>query len=60
MWLTERIAFIHRESRKTYGVRRVHAELTLGHGIVCERRQPSVNALAQDRQYATQRLGCTP
>jgi len=33
LWLTERIAFIHRESRRTYGVRRVHAELTLGHGI---------------------------
>lgn len=36
-WLTERIAFIHRESRRTYGIRRVHAELTLGHGIAVGR-----------------------
>jgi transposase InsO family protein len=36
-WLTERIAFVHRESRSTYGVRRVHAELTLGHGIAVGR-----------------------
>ena len=32
-WLTEHIARAHRESRGTYGVRRVHAELTLRHGI---------------------------
>ena len=36
-WLTERIAYVHRESRDTYGVRRVHAELTLGHGITVGR-----------------------
>jgi hypothetical protein len=30
------------------------------HGIACEQRQPSANALAQDRQHAAQRLGCTP
>jgi len=36
-WLTERIAFVHRESRGIYGVRRVHAELTLGHGIAVGR-----------------------
>ncbi len=32
-WLTEFIVRAHVESRGTYGVRRVHAELTLGHGI---------------------------
>ncbi len=32
-WLTEEIKRVHAESRGTYGVRRVHAELTLGHGI---------------------------
>jgi len=36
-WLMERIAHVHRESRDTYGVRRVHAELTLGHGIAVGR-----------------------
>lgn len=33
VWLTDRIAEVHRESRGTYGARRVHAELTLGRGI---------------------------
>ena len=33
VWLTELIVRAHTESRGTYGVRRVHAELTLGHGI---------------------------
>ncbi len=32
-WLTEIILRVHTESRGTYGVRRVHAELTLGHGV---------------------------
>jgi len=32
-WLTEHIGRAHSESRGTYGVRRVHAELTLRHGI---------------------------
>jgi len=32
-WLTEEIKRVHAESRGIYGVRRVHAELTLGHGI---------------------------
>ena len=32
-WLTDLIAQIHLASRSTYGVRRVHAELTLGRGI---------------------------
>ena len=33
VWLTERIVRAHAESRGIYGVRRVHAELTLGLGI---------------------------
>jgi putative transposase len=36
-WLTERIAQVHSQSRGTYGVRRVYAELTLGHGIAVGR-----------------------
>lgn len=32
-WLTELILRVHVESRGIYGIRRVHAELTLGHGI---------------------------
>ncbi len=37
-WLTELILRAHSESRGTYGVRRVHAELTLGHGIAVGRQ----------------------
>jgi putative transposase len=33
VWLTEQIKRVHTESRGTYGILRVHAELTLGHGI---------------------------
>ncbi|WP_374761981.1 transposase [Rhodococcus erythropolis] len=32
-WLTQRIIEVHTASHGTYGARRVHAELTLGHGI---------------------------
>lgn len=32
-WLTELIVRVHVDSRGIYGIRRVHAELTLGHGI---------------------------
>jgi transposase InsO family protein len=32
-WLTDLIVQVHADSRQTYGARRVHAELTLGHGI---------------------------
>lgn len=32
-WLTDVITRVHTESRGTYGLRRVHAELTLGRGI---------------------------
>lgn len=37
-WLTDLIAQIHIASRGTYGVRRVHAELTLGRGIAVGRQ----------------------
>jgi putative transposase len=33
VWLTELITKAHVGSRGTYGARRVHAELTLGHGV---------------------------
>jgi putative transposase len=33
-WLTDLIRQVHVDSRGTYGARRVHAELTLGHGLV--------------------------
>ena len=32
-WLTEQIEAVHTASRGTYGIRRVHAELTLGLGL---------------------------
>lgn len=32
-WLTDLIRQIHLDSRRTYGARRVHAELRLGHGV---------------------------
>lgn len=32
-WLTDLIRQVHIDSRGTYGSRRVHAELTLGHGV---------------------------
>ncbi len=36
-WLTECITRVHHESRGTYGVRRVHAELVLGHEVAVGR-----------------------
>jgi transposase InsO family protein len=33
-WLTDLITQVHIEARGTYGARRVHAELTLGRGVV--------------------------
>lgn len=33
-WLTDLIREVHADSRGTYGGRRVHAELTLGRGVV--------------------------
>jgi hypothetical protein len=32
-WLTELIRKVHADARGVYGYRRVHAELTLGHGF---------------------------
>lgn len=32
-WLTDVIAGVHKDSKETYGARRVHAELTMGLGI---------------------------
>jgi hypothetical protein len=32
-WLTNLIRRVHVDSRSVYGYRRVHAELTLGHGV---------------------------
>jgi len=37
--LTELIVEIHQASRGTYGAPRVHAELTLGHGIRCSKKR---------------------
>jgi putative transposase len=34
VWLTEQILAVHSARRGTYGARRVHAELTLGLGLV--------------------------
>ncbi len=36
-WLTDQIRAAHIASRGTYGARRIHAELTLGHGLVVAR-----------------------
>ena len=33
-WLTDLITKAHVDSRGTYGARRVHAELTIGHGVI--------------------------
>ncbi len=34
VWLTDLVRSVHATSRSTYGARRVHAELTLGNGLV--------------------------
>jgi len=46
-WLTEFITQIHEDSRGTYGALRVHAELTIGHGV-----QVGHNAVAMLMQRA--------
>ena len=38
-WLTEKIKQVHAASDGTYGARRVHAELRLGHGIGVGRKR---------------------
>ena len=41
-WLTDLSRQVHRDSRGTYGGRRVHAELTLGHGLAVGYQQVSL------------------
>jgi hypothetical protein len=41
-WLTDVIRQVHADSRGTYGARRVHAELTLGHGLIVGSQQVSL------------------
>ena len=38
-WLTEKITAIHRQRRRVYGARRIHAELRLEHGIRVGRKR---------------------
>jgi putative transposase len=38
-WLSERIKVIHARAKQTYGVRRIHAELRLEHGICVGRKR---------------------
>ena len=40
-WITDVIRQVHAASRETYGIRRVHAELTLGRGIVIGHKRSS-------------------
>ena len=39
VWLTDLIAQVHTDSRGTKGADRIHAELTMGHGIAVGRHQ---------------------
>jgi putative transposase len=63
-WLTEKVKQIHAASDGTYGARRVHAELRLGHGIRVGRKRVErlMNAagisglLARKRRRTTVRL----
>lgn len=41
-WLTDVIRQVHVDSRGTYSTRRVHAELTLGHGLAVGYHQVSL------------------
>jgi putative transposase len=38
-WLTDKITEIHTRARGVYGVRRIHAELRLGHGVKVGRKR---------------------
>ena len=49
-WITDVIRQVHAASRGTYGVRRVHADLTLGHGIA---RRPSGGRAAHETRWHT-------
>ncbi len=62
-WLTDLIAQIHMASRSTYGMRRVHAELTLGRGVAGGRqsverlmRRARLRGLAGRPRYAARRV----
>ena len=37
--LTEVICRIHRDSRGTYGAKRIHDELSIEHGVACSRKR---------------------
>lgn len=59
-WLTEKIREIHRRARGVYGVRRVHAELRLGHDVRVGRkrverlmRQAGISGLVTRRKGRT-------
>ena len=59
-WLTEKIREIHRRARGVYGVRRVHAELRLGHDVRVGRkrverlmRQAGISGLVTRRRGRT-------
>ena len=59
-WLTDVITEIHEASRRTYGARRVHAELLLGRGITAGRcqvellmRRAGLAGLPARRRYRT-------
>jgi putative transposase len=59
-WLTEKIREIHKRARGVYGVRRVHAELRLGHDVRVGRkrverlmRQAGISGLVTRRQGRT-------
>jgi putative transposase len=56
-WLTDVIRQVHADSRETYGSRRVHAELTLGHGLIVGYEQV---ALLMRRAGLQGLSGCPP
>src|SRR4051794_41043680 len=59
-YLVEEIRAIHADSRQTYGVRRVHAELRLGRDVRCGRQRverPSTTS-SSARSALRRRTGC--
>jgi hypothetical protein len=48
-WLTDVIRQVHIASRRTYGIRRVHADLILGQGIAVGQRTPLAVVLPRQR-----------
>ena len=61
-WLTDRIAEVHADSRGTYGARRVHAELILGHGLIVGHQAVEMLMRRADIQGLTgrPRFRCVP